>query len=370
MHLAFIEDTELHGGTQLWVFDAIKFFLQQGWKITVITPKGGWLANECEEKNLSVMITTYSYSEIISENIEFITLWVQSLNQCEIAICTVHPPRNGFHCAVFAGKCIKSFNLKTKLITKTGTIVTSYLREYYFSNELINSHVVTISKAIFKYLISTYQIPENKIQNIYQGINLDYFSQRKEKKEVLGLKQKFTPIFGCFGYLFERKGQSILLEAFSKVVLHYPMSHLLIVGDGPEEAKLKNITTELDLRGSVTFIPFTRNPVDIYNILDILVVPSLSKEGLPNVILEAFAMKVPVIASNIGGVSEVVKNYNTGYLINPGNVDELANALLEIWEKKEIYQLMSKNGRSLIEGHHDRKKQFFKFKKYFESLAK
>ena len=79
---------------------------------------------------------------------------------------------------------------------------------------------------------------------------------------------------------------------------------------------------------NIYIIPFTRDTLEIFTTCDILVVPSISKEGLPNVILEAFSMKLPVVASDIGGISEVVRNRYTGYLVEPSNLDDLVNAML------------------------------------------
>jgi hypothetical protein len=79
-----------------------------------------------------------------------------------VTICTVHPPREGFHCSVFAAHCIKDGELDTHLITKAGTIVPEYLREFYMPEEKINSSVIAIADFTRRYLIETYNIPAKK----------------------------------------------------------------------------------------------------------------------------------------------------------------------------------------------------------------
>ena len=167
MHIAFIEDTELHGGTQLWVMDAIHFFHGQGWIITVITPKNGWIAKESREINLKLNLVTYDYLDIISQTKEDLKIWGTALKNSDIAVCTVHPPRKSFHCAMFAAK----------LVTKTGTIVPSYKRQFYLPDELIDSRIITITRTIQEFLTSEYEIPEKKILLLYQGIDLVYQSR-------------------------------------------------------------------------------------------------------------------------------------------------------------------------------------------------
>ena len=373
MHIAFIEDTELHGGTQLWVMDAIHFFHGQGWIITVITPKNGWIAKESREINLKLNLVTYDYLDIISQTKEDLKIWGTALKNSDIAVCTVHPPRKSFHCAMFAAKCIAELELKVKLVTKTGTIVPSYKRQFYLPDELIDSRIITITRTIQEFLTSEYEIPEKKILLLYQGIDLNYFrGKEKVDQSPLGNRlKKSKPIIGCIGSLEQRKGQIYLLKAVDVIRKGtLPNIHLLIVGDGPDEEMLINVINELKLHSNVSIIPFTRNTKRIYQACDILALPSISKEGLPNVILEGFALNIPCVASKIGGIPEVVKNGYSGYLVEPGNVEDLVDALVTLWKDQGKFTEMGQQARRLVVDHHNRETQMFQFEKYFKSLLK
>jgi glycosyltransferase involved in cell wall biosynthesis len=341
MHIAFIEDTKLHGGTQLWVMDAVEFFLSQGWEITVITPTNGWIANECYKISKTINLVTYDYLGIITQSKKFVRIWGESLANSDIALCTVHPPRKNFHCSIFAAKW------------------------------LINKRIITITKTIYHHLMSEYKIPEDKIKLLYQGIDLRYFRIIREAIKS-SLKDQFSlykPIIGCVGSLEQRKGQIYLLKAIDIIRRdRIPNIHLLIIGDGPDEERLKEKVNELNLQALVTFVPFTRNILEYFLVCDILALPSISKEGLPNVILEAFSMKIPVVASDIGGISEVVKNRYTGSLVEPGNVDDLVNAILSLWQDQKCYVEMGMNAKQFVMDHHDRKSQMFKFEEYFRTF--
>jgi glycosyltransferase involved in cell wall biosynthesis len=371
MHLAFIEDTKLHGGTQLWVMDAVEFFLSQGWEITVITPTNGWIAKECYKISKTINLVTYDYLGIITQSKKFIRIWGDSLAKSDIALCTVHPPRKNFHCSIFAAKCIKELDLNVTLVTKTGTIVPSYKRQYYLSNQLRNSRIITITKTIYQHLMSEYKIPEDKMKLLYQGIDLRYFRIQEEAKKS-SLRDQFSaykPIIGCIGSLEKRKGQIYLLRAIDTIRREkIPNIHLLIIGDGPDEERLKEKVNELDLQSMVTFVPFTRSILEYLVVCDILALPSISKEGLPNVILEAFSMKIPVVASDIGGISEVVKNNLTGSLVEPGSVNDLVNAILNMWQDQKCYIKMGMNAKQLVMDHHNRKSQMFRFEEYFRTF--
>ena len=371
MHITFIEDTKLQGGTQLWVMDAVEFFLRQGWEITIITPKNGWIAKECHKIPKTINLVTYDYLDIITQAKKYVQKWGNALTKSNIAVCTVHPPRENFQCTIFAAMCIKELDLHVKLVTKTGTIIPSYKRQYYLPDQLTNSRIITITKTIYDHLITNYQIPKEKVKLLYQGIDLSYFKSKEEGKEATKLHHLnvHKPLIGCIGSLEQRKGQIYLLKAIDLIRKNkLPNIHLLIVGDGPDEEQLKEKVNDLDLQSRITFIPFTRNPQEIFQICDIIVLPSISKEGLPNVILEAFAMKIPVVASDIGGIREVVKDGHTGYLVEPGNVKDLVSAILKIWKDQKSCIKMGENARQLVIEYHDRKSQMFIFQEYFKTL--
>jgi glycosyltransferase involved in cell wall biosynthesis len=131
---------------------------------------------------------------------------------------------------------------------------------------------------------------------------------------------------------------------------------------------LKEKVKTMDLGNNVSFFPFTREPNYIFERLDILTLPSLYKEGLPNVLLEAMSMSVPCIASKMAGIPEIVFNGKTGYMVSPGNADELASAVLKLWKDRSICKKIGENSRRLMEKNFDKKKQFGKFLEYFRSI--
>ena len=371
MHIGFIEDTDLHGGTQIWVTEAVEDFTAKGHDVTILTSKSGWVGQIC--KNTAARVVSYDYDAVASEDDENIAIWSDALKDCDIAICTVHPPRDSFHCSVFAAKCIKQNGLKTILVPKAGTIVPEYKREFYQPDDDISCRVIAITDFTRRALIETYGIDSGKVDLIYQGTEVELFTscrQRKaDAKKRYPLADGAWPVLGSVGSFEHRKGQVVLLEALRKIVAsQFPKAHLIMVGDGPDEEMLKEKTKELRLENNVTFFPFTREPVYIFEVLDILTLPSLYKEGLPNVLLEAMSMSVPVVASRMAGVPEIVKDGVTGYMAEPGDVDQLAEKIALLASDKDAYTKMQANCRKLMEDRFDKRRQFNDFLRYFERI--
>jgi glycosyltransferase involved in cell wall biosynthesis len=371
MHIGFIEDTHLHGGTQIWVSEAVRAFIRHGQEVSLIAPEGSWVVEQC--RSTSAHITTYDWDEVVHEGQHEQEIWTHALSVCDVAVCTVHPPREGFHCSVFAGRCIKEGGLNTHLIPKTGTIVPEYLREFYLPDESIRSSVIAITDFTRKYLVENYKIPEDKVALIYQGTDAERFQHSRgawaEARTRYPLPESASPVLGSIGSFEHRKGHPVLFEAMLELVNgDIPDAHLILVGDGPDEEILRKQVAKLGLEPNVSFFPFTAEPNYVYERLDITVLPSLYKEGLPNVLLESMSMGVPVVSSKIGGVPEIVLEGETGYMVEPGDKSTLAAAILKVWGDQERYQDMKINARRLIVDQFDKETQFKKFISYFHTL--
>ena len=371
MRIGFIEDTHLRGGTQIWVTEANRFFLEQGEETVILAPTGSFVAEDCQEAGAQAF--TYDYQDVVRMDKANQETWTAALGACDVAICTVHPPRDGFHCSVFAGKCIKEGQLETILIPKTGTIVPEYKREFYLPEESIKSTVITITDFTRQYLIETYRIPEELIELIYQGTEVARFTpderRARESLERYPLPDDASPILGNVGSFEERKGQVVLLDAVDDLVKSvFPNLQLMLVGEVPDEDMLKKKVQEMGLDNNVTFFPFTREPMYIFERIDILVLSSLYKEGLPNVLLEAMSMETPVVSSRMAGVPEIVEDGETGYMVEPGNKDQLVEAINKLWSDQEAYAKMSQQGRKLMENKFDKEVQFKQFLDYFRRI--
>jgi glycosyltransferase involved in cell wall biosynthesis len=171
------------------------------------------------------------------------------------------------------------------------------------------------------------------------------------------------------GSFEHRKGQVVLLEAVAEMRPVLPNVHLILVGDGPDEELLKAKVREIGLEAHVTFFPFTREPVHVFEVIDILVLSSLYKEGLPNVLLEAMSMGLPVVASRMAGVPEVVIDGRTGWMTEPGDIQGLARAVERLWQDPAACPEIGNEARNLMEESFDKVQQFDAFLDHFAAIC-
>ena len=168
-------------------------------------------------------------------------------------------------------------------------------------------------------------IPNSIPSKTFRSIgNAERYSIRRE----LAI-QHADLVITTVGRLDPEKKHDLLLVAMRRVADAFPNARLLVVGLGPLRQKLESQARSLGLGNRVQLLGFRRDIEEILEASDIFVLPS-EWEGLPLALLEAGARKLPVVASNVGGIPEIIKDGASGYLIESGNVSELANRLIRL----------------------------------------
>jgi len=186
-------------------------------------------------------------------------------------------------------------------------------------------------------------IPRHRIAVIRNGIDLARFTGVRRERETFTL--------GFIGYLGTHKGLDVLLRALS-LIPDAGDVRLLVVGDGEEKRNLEALCRELCLDRRVTF----SGQVDNQNIgatyaqIDVLIVPSVWPENSPVTITEAMASGIPVIASDIGGIGELVEHEVTGLLVRPRDARALADLIQRLRKDPELRREMGQNALAKI-GH-------------------
>jgi glycosyltransferase involved in cell wall biosynthesis len=211
------------------------------------------------------------------------------------------------------------------------------------------SIVVTISNYSLEKIQKYYCIEQNKVRIVPNGVDIEKFKPMDTKavRQKFGLGNETCVLF--VGSLIPRKGLPFLVEAAKKVAKNKADTKFLIVGDGPLRNQLSDSIKSANLSGNFKFLGNLKDDElpAVYNCADVFVLPSI-QEGQGIVLLEAQASGKPVVAFNIGGVNETVQNKETGFLVNRGNVDELADALLKLLTDKALREKMGSKGHRFV----------------------
>ena len=183
--------------------------------------------------------------------------------------------------------------------------------------------------------------------SVFPRVNLELFLDLKVKSEA-GDSETFNILY--VGELIKFKGVHHLIGAFRNIITDYPKVRLTIVGDGNYRMELEEMADRLDILDLIKFTAYLPPKKVKECMLDsnLLVLPSMT-EGLPRVIIEAMAVGLPIIATDVGSVKELVKNGKNGYLIEPNDVDSLTKAILALVGDKEKTSRMGLESKKIIQ---------------------
>ena len=213
---------------------------------------------------------------------------------------------------------------------------------------------ISVSKVLSENYIEKGIGNKNNHFTVYSGMDLAKFINAgkrmnvKKKYEELGIDGGDF-LIGNVARLEDRKGHQFLFDAFKKILEERESGNLklLIVGEGNKRNYLENYVKELNLESKVIFTGYREDVEELMAMMDIFVLTSL-REGLPRVLVQAAAVGKPSIAFNVDGVSETIKDNYNGFLVEPGNIEQLTNQIKKYINNRELISLHGIKGREFI----------------------
>ena len=217
------------------------------------------------------------------------------------------------------------------------------------AQRLLMDRVIAVSGSVQERLIQGGMDPR-QIRTIENGIDVERFSPGRSSLSRAGLSiPEAHRVIGVVGMFDPVKGHVFLLKAIKRLQKTGAGNlTCLLVGEGRLEAELKAYVNATGINGQVCFLGYRRDVADLMALMDVVVMPSL-RESFGIVALEAMAMKVPVIASRIGGLEEIVEHEKTGLLVTPADADALAEAIRKLADNPEMSRRMGAAGRRKVE---------------------
>lgn len=199
-------------------------------------------------------------------------------------------------------------------------------------------HIITLTKRLKEWIVNSYNLPESKITVVPNGVDIGHFSPKNEHKakveelkKRLGANGKLVMYAGCMDRI---NGVGDLAKVIPHIIQKMPNALFVFVGGRPEERRLTVLPKQFPKNVKfLPMVPYEEMPA-YYLMCDIFVIPrpsTISSEAItPLKLLEVMAMGKPVLASNVGGMTEVIRDGENGYLFEKGNLESLRKTLLEV----------------------------------------
>ncbi|HOO55364.1 MAG TPA: glycosyltransferase family 4 protein [bacterium] len=221
--------------------------------------------------------------------------------------------------------------------------------------------IVCVSRMILEHMAEKLGAERDRMRVVYNGIGLedalDEIQKRKpaeETKKELGISEG-VPVIGSIGRLTLTKGYKYFIEAFRKVKETKPDARAILVGDGQMRKELQELAAEYGLENDILFTGVRTDIYDLLGIMDVYVVSSIF-EGFPMGCLEAISCRVPIVATNVGGIPEMLEDKRTAFLLEPRDPVGMAEKINQIIDDPDVAGKLSDSAYQDLEQKFSRKK--------------
>lgn len=223
----------------------------------------------------------------------------------------------------------------TRLINRIGRSIDKHFLNAYITN----------SGSTARVLIERIGIPAERVRTIYNGIALDH----RPPGQVSEMLELGSPTIACVANIRPLKGQIVLLRAVDQLRTEFPHLRAVLVGEDLTDGRFAEQVASEGLADTYSWAGFMSDVRPVLERADLFVLPSLYREGMPTSIIEAMSASLPVIGTDVGGVGELIRDKETGFLVPPDRVEALADAIGKLLRSSELRERFGASGRKRVE---------------------
>lgn len=242
----------------------------------------------------------------------------------------------------------------------------------FWSLRLFCDRVISVAEEARRYHLKISGAPEKQNITIYNGIDLSRFAHLDEGRDALrnelGIPSD-AEVLTTLAVLREPKGIQFMIQAMPAVLTARPKAVYLVAGDGPHRAALEKEARRAGVERSVIFAGMRSDVPRVLAASEVFILPTLT-EALPTVLAEAMACRLPIVASAVGGVPEMVTDGGNGRLVQPARPDELSRACVELLSNPALREKMGARGWEIVNKNFNVEGQVERLKDLYRGLIK
>jgi glycosyltransferase involved in cell wall biosynthesis len=314
-------------------------------------------------------IHAVDFSQDLSNSWKQISSLRSYIHENDITFIHTHTPRAILMTSMALGKGPNPFHLATKHILYRSND-RPWGEIYYLIDRLslyTPDHLIAVSSEMKNTILSLPLIKDRDVTVVRNAINFEQYycpGYRDQVREEFGINTD-TIIIGFTGRIAPAKNLDMLFKAFARVIVEKPNLHLILIGRGDQKTELEKLAAKLNITNAVSWAGFRRDIPHLLAGIDIFIQPS-SNEGLSLSLLEAMAAEKPVIATDVGGTSEVVLDRVTGLLIPTHSVTALKSSMLQLLDDESLRIDLARTGRKFVMDEFDIRKMIRSYWEVYE----
>ena len=363
--LFLIYDLE-RGGPELRLLDFANFFPDDINMHVCVTSEKLTLLEEFRTRHIKIIILPIkkAYLSIV----QTLKLFYYC-NKNDIKLINAFDLKSLF--LAFAVKVMSCFHIKI-VYHNVNSLIELSNTQFKLLSLLLKSCNSCICNSIFSKNEIEMLISTNKIHVIHNGLDPFFFKQNGSIRDRIRRSfdiQKDEIVLGIIANFRKQKNYPFLLKAFAILSEKYGKLKLLCVGGGKYLEHSKLIATEQNLEKKIVFTGYSEYVVKYLSAVDIFVLPSLW-EGLPNALLQAMSMEIPVVASSVGGCSEIVHHMENGMLFLPNDIDKFTEHIETLIHDKNLACKLGHNARKTVEEEFSMDRMIMEYTTFFREFGR
>lgn len=238
-------------------------------------------------------------------------------------------------------------------------------------HQLLDMVVVTGGEKTRRELIERDGLDADRVAAFPIGLDIEYFrpaSPDRDLREELGLPKGHL-LVGLISYLRSYKGHEYFIEAARTIASMRDDVTFIIVGEGPEEQSVRRRIEELGLLARIRMLGFREDLLNVFRSLDVFAIPSVEGDTIPQVLMQALALGIPVVSTTVGSIPDVVIDGQTGFVVPPRDAKALANRIVTLLDDAGLRARIGVQGRSLVEGSYSIAKMLDRLEAVYKQLV-
>jgi glycosyltransferase involved in cell wall biosynthesis len=347
------------GGQEKRILSEMAGMQARGHTILLATRAHATIAEKAREAGIPVHILPFR------NNLDVYTIYklYQLIAQYQVQIVATHSGKDNW-CGGLAAK------LAGVKLVRTRHLAAPLKRNWRHFIHYLADRIVTCGERVREMLIQQYRFPATQLVSIPTGIDFTHFVST-DTRDNLRLKWQIGAdewIIVMVGVIRSVKRHEIALRAFAKVAQVWPKARLFLLGDGPLRQNMEALAQALNLQAHVQFFGHREDIPDFLALADCALLTSRS-EGLPQALSQASGMGLPIVATNVGSVSEVVLEGQTGLLSKAEDIEAIAANILRLAKNPGWANEMGLQGKSHVLAHLSLHTMLDKTEQLYNSLA-
>lgn len=345
LHIVHTEASHGWGGQEIRILSEAQSMMARGHRVTLLAPSGAQIFPAATAHGIPVEVLPFEKKSL--KGVLAIRRWLKQ-NPCDII--NTHSSTDSWLVALAQiGLEQRVPVVRTRHVSVK--VAATWSNKWLYGSAV--SRVVTTGERLRQELISVLSLAPEHVISIPTGIDLQRYSRSFTRIRDVMRHELHIPhsalVIGIAATLRSWKGHDYLLQAFVELSLSLPALHLLIVGDGPRRDYLRERIATTGLQDRIHLLGHRDDVPDLLGAMDIFALPSYANEGVPQAIMQAMAMELPVVSTTIGAIDEAVEQGITGYLVPPEDVEQLKARLYELLKNDELRHKMGGAGRQRAE---------------------